>query len=59
MEQVSREANWFSAIQEIPCHIMETIERENIQSSATHIFILPYFPVDNACIIYTSKVQNS
>jgi hypothetical protein len=20
---------------------------------------LPYFPVDNACIIYTSKVQNS
>jgi hypothetical protein len=49
MQQGSTEANWFSAIQEIPRHIMETIEQENIQSSATHIFILYIFIIVARC----------
>jgi hypothetical protein len=41
--------------------ISKQYNRKSIQSSATHIrvFILPYIPVDNARIIYTSKGQNS
>jgi hypothetical protein len=35
---------------------MNTVRKEDVFCALTKV--VPYFPVDNACIICTSKVQN-